>query len=602
MSGRAQAANLTGMLSQLASDVGDMGKAWDWTHQNIRDYAAPELNTDDPASLLAYSEYAKRNGNHEDAQKYAQMATDLGVQQQKQAWTTKLSAYQNSADLLTRELRKEGLTPEQRAGAEKALEGIYSQMNTYGAQGAKYGGTGREGSDYRDTMEERENNNILTQQRILANRLTIEEQVSGTERLSRIAFPEGTAGDQAFERYSQRADMVTNGNYGAINADYKPFIMSSIEKRAERYEQTVQTDFNRHRDEFNSQATEIIGRTYSDDPEVAGKAEEELAALTTKYGQLFSSEEYKPYNDKGIDSLVTSARSSFLAANDAALARQKAVLDLEQTKVKYDELRASGEEIPREFFPNQEVYNRYIKAREVQGVNGLGGLKAVNESAWVRTAIESKMKTLTEAMPADLRSEVNLVLKGMREDSELFADVFDMESWSDEDAEAFNKAVNKQMHSTLDDAGNSILDRYSMIDKSTPEGRAEARQLVSQSILSAIESDFPSLYDQMKEEADEEYEGTFWGNFFPFLDSGTKVDKKKADAESARWNRIEGDLALGTGAVYKERLEMAKKYMGENFNKADFDRAWEEKLKEQVVDPQARIQSQNLLPTQAWRQ
>lgn len=595
MSGRAQAANLTGMLSQLASDVGEMGKAYDWTHQNIRDLSAPNLDTNDPKSLMAYSEWAKRNGNHEDAQKYAQMATDLGVEQQKQSWTTKLSAYQNSADLLTRELRKDDLTPEQRAGAEKALEGVYSQMNTYGAQGARYGGTGREGSDYRDTMEERENNNILTQQRILANKLEIEKQVNGTKRLSRISFPEGGGGDRAFERYTQRADMVTDGNYGAINADYKPYIMSGIEKSAARYEEIVQTDYQRLEDTFNSEASAIIARTYSDDPDVASEAEAELAALTEEYSERFGSDEYKPYNNKGMDSRVTAARGTVLAANDAATARKKNDIDLAMAQQNLADSISQNTVLNRSDFPNNTIYQKYLddvkRQKDALGDRGVG---EVNKR--YKQVVDKHLTSLAEAVPQQLQGDINKVLAGLRNDSEEFAAIFDPSSWNDEDADTLSKSIHTQMYKTLDKAGNSIMDKYNSTDRSTQEGREQASQLINQAIFSALEYRFPTLYDQMREDLDEDLNG--WG-----LGSGQKGDQRAADAESDRANRIEGELALGTGKVYKERLKMAKDAMGENFDKNAFDRKWEQYLRDEVASgpaAQKDLAFKGIYPTSSW--
>jgi hypothetical protein len=65
MSGSAQAANLTGMLSQLANTVGGMGEAHNYLAQNIRDHAAPELDQNDPASMLKYAQWAQNNGQQD---------------------------------------------------------------------------------------------------------------------------------------------------------------------------------------------------------------------------------------------------------------------------------------------------------------------------------------------------------------------------------------------------------------------------------------------------------------------------------------------------------------------------------------------------------
>jgi len=67
MAGSAQAANLTGMLNNIAETVGEMGKASDWTHQNIRDYSAPKLDQNDPDSMLKYAKYLQANGQQEAA-------------------------------------------------------------------------------------------------------------------------------------------------------------------------------------------------------------------------------------------------------------------------------------------------------------------------------------------------------------------------------------------------------------------------------------------------------------------------------------------------------------------------------------------------------
>lgn len=597
MSGRAQAANLTGMLSQLAGDVGELGKAYDWTHQNIRDLSAPQLDTNDPQSLMAYSTWAKRNGNHEDAQKYAQMATDLGVQQQKQAWTTQLSAYQNGADQLTRQLRNEDLTPEDRAKIQESLDTIYSQMNTYGAQGAKYGGTGREGSDYRDTMEERENRNKLVQQQILSNKLDIEKQVNGTKRLSRIAFPEGPAADRAFERYNQRADMVTDGNYGAINADYRPFIMSGIEKSAARYQDIVQADYQRLEDTFNSEASAIIARTYSDDPEVASEAEAELAALTTEYGEKFSSDEYKPYNNKGMDSRVTAAQGTVLAANDAAIARERAGIELQMATQNLVNSISQNTVLNRSDFPNSTLYEKYLGEVEQQkAALGDRGVGEVNKR--YKSIVEKHLTSLAEAVPQQLQGDINKVLAGLRKDNEDFAAIFNPNSWDDEDADTLSKAIHNQMYKTLDKAGNSIMEKYNSIDQSTPEGRAQASQLINQAIFSALEYQFPTLYDQMREDLDEDLDGMKIAGVR--VTDGQKGDQRAADAKSDRWNRIEGDLALGTGAKYKEKLKEAQDKYGEDFDKDAFDRRWELYIKEVGRDKDP-VSDEYLSQDTAWR-
>lgn len=80
MAGRAQAANLTGMLSQLANTVGEMGGAYDYLGDNIRDYAAPDIKDGSFESLSEYADWAQRNGKQEVADRYRALAM---TQQQK---------------------------------------------------------------------------------------------------------------------------------------------------------------------------------------------------------------------------------------------------------------------------------------------------------------------------------------------------------------------------------------------------------------------------------------------------------------------------------------------------------------------------------------
>ena len=83
MSGRAQAANLTGMLSQIAKDVGEMGKAHEWTHNAIRTVAMPKVDETDPKSLEQFAEWARRNGKDDVAYAYSKRAADLAKENAK---------------------------------------------------------------------------------------------------------------------------------------------------------------------------------------------------------------------------------------------------------------------------------------------------------------------------------------------------------------------------------------------------------------------------------------------------------------------------------------------------------------------------------------
>ena len=150
MSGSAQAANLTGMLSQLANTVGGMGEAHNYLAQNIRDHAAPELDQNDPASMLKYAQWAQNNGQQELAIK---MQGAAAARQRQDKQTQGMAAMQglraqleaNRATLSKEQIIKietqmaqiganAGLTPEQMAAAglrsDNRLDASNTQANT----------------------------------------------------------------------------------------------------------------------------------------------------------------------------------------------------------------------------------------------------------------------------------------------------------------------------------------------------------------------------------------------------------------------------------------------------------------------------------------
>ena len=146
MAGSAQAANLTGMLNNIAATVGEMGKASDWTHQNIRDYSAPKLDQNDPESMLEYADYLQRNGQQEAA---IQMQARAAARQQQDKQTKGMAQIQqlsavleanrgtmdaNQIAALKGHMAKlgadAGLTPEQMTGLMTRNDGRQDAANT----------------------------------------------------------------------------------------------------------------------------------------------------------------------------------------------------------------------------------------------------------------------------------------------------------------------------------------------------------------------------------------------------------------------------------------------------------------------------------------
>lgn len=148
MAGSAQAANLTGMLGQIAETVGEMGKASDWTHQNIRDYSAPKLDQNDPESMLEYADYLQRNGKQAAAIEMQSRAAERQRQDKQtkgmaqiQQLSSVLEANRGTMDpnqiaALKGHMAKlgadAGLTPEQMTGLMTRNDGRQDAANTQG--------------------------------------------------------------------------------------------------------------------------------------------------------------------------------------------------------------------------------------------------------------------------------------------------------------------------------------------------------------------------------------------------------------------------------------------------------------------------------------
>jgi len=77
MAGSNQSVNLQGMLGDIANVVGDMGKAYDFIPNAIREVNRPAVNMDDPKSMEAYGNYLIRNGREAEGRAMLASAADL---------------------------------------------------------------------------------------------------------------------------------------------------------------------------------------------------------------------------------------------------------------------------------------------------------------------------------------------------------------------------------------------------------------------------------------------------------------------------------------------------------------------------------------------
>lgn len=76
---RSQAANLTGLLSNIGGTLGKMGEPGQQYVDTFRRLQAPDIDTDDSKSIMNYAEWARRNGYDDEAKQYLA----LGYQQKQ---------------------------------------------------------------------------------------------------------------------------------------------------------------------------------------------------------------------------------------------------------------------------------------------------------------------------------------------------------------------------------------------------------------------------------------------------------------------------------------------------------------------------------------
>lgn len=73
-SGRSQASNLSGLLSNISGTIGEMGEPGKRYVDTFRRAQAPKPDMDDSASLEGYAAWARRNGYDDEAKQYAALA------------------------------------------------------------------------------------------------------------------------------------------------------------------------------------------------------------------------------------------------------------------------------------------------------------------------------------------------------------------------------------------------------------------------------------------------------------------------------------------------------------------------------------------------
>jgi hypothetical protein len=87
-SGRSQASNLSGLLSNISGTIGEMGEPGKQYVDTFRRSMAPDAGMNDSASMLRYSDWARRNGYDEEAKQYMVLGTNQQKIEQEKAYST----------------------------------------------------------------------------------------------------------------------------------------------------------------------------------------------------------------------------------------------------------------------------------------------------------------------------------------------------------------------------------------------------------------------------------------------------------------------------------------------------------------------------------
>ena len=89
--GRSQAGNLTGLLGSIGDTIGEMGGPGEQYVDTFRRTMAPEADMDDSASMLRYSDWARRNGYDEEAKQYMVLGANQRKIEQEKAYNTSVA-------------------------------------------------------------------------------------------------------------------------------------------------------------------------------------------------------------------------------------------------------------------------------------------------------------------------------------------------------------------------------------------------------------------------------------------------------------------------------------------------------------------------------
>lgn len=131
MAGRSQASNLTGMLTSIGDTIGEMGEPGRQYVDTFRRTMAPTPKMDSSVSLNEYSQWARRNGYEDEANRYMVLAEKQREEEMARAKANRLQMGQSSVASLQNEYMRvlKDPTITNPAEREKKLADIQASMN-----------------------------------------------------------------------------------------------------------------------------------------------------------------------------------------------------------------------------------------------------------------------------------------------------------------------------------------------------------------------------------------------------------------------------------------------------------------------------------------
>ena len=138
--GRSMAGNLTGLLGSIGDTIGEMGAPGEQYVDTFRRSMAPEADLDSSESLLNYSEWAKRNGYDDEAEKYLALGyKQKAAEGEKSYKDTIATSTETLRSLYGRLGTLQGAeTPDEAAiaGIQSKIDSVEAEMNQLGESSA----------------------------------------------------------------------------------------------------------------------------------------------------------------------------------------------------------------------------------------------------------------------------------------------------------------------------------------------------------------------------------------------------------------------------------------------------------------------------------